>query len=197
MGARPLSSTAPALDWREIDGWFSDDDQRVYESLVRRYDSGRMVEVGCWKGRSLASVLPLCRELGYAYVGAVDTWEGSPSERDTYHAEARTVDVSAVFEHELRRRGLLDLVDVRIEQSLRAVSRYPDGSLDLVFLDADHDATAVTADVLAWLPKVSAGGTLAGHDIGWQSVREGLEAAGVEWALGDPAGRSSIWVVSV
>lgn len=188
-----MTTTADALDWRAIDGWFSDDDARVYQQLVGQYIEGRMVEVGCWKGRSLASVLPVCRRLDYIYVGAVDTWEGSPGERDTYHAEARTRDISAVFESELRKRGLRDLVTVHIMDSLTAAKAHADASLDLVFIDGDHAAEAVCADVLAWIPKIRPGGVIAGHDAGWESVQRGLEAANIPWVLADSEGRSSIW----
>jgi predicted O-methyltransferase YrrM len=45
-----------------------------------------------------------------------------------------------------------------------AASLFRDGSLDAVFLDADHSYESVCKDVAAWLPKVKAGGVLAGHD---------------------------------
>eukprot|EP00434_Breviolum_minutum_P042133 symbB.v1.2.037488.t1/scaffold5553.1/size25922/3 len=42
-----------------------------------------------------------------------------------------------------------------------------DESLDIVFLDARHDYEAVLDDVMAWKPKVRAGGILSGHDFSW------------------------------
>lgn len=41
-----------------------------------------------------------------------------------------------------------------------------DGSLDLVFIDADHSEGAVRADIAAWRGKVRRGGVIAGHDYG-------------------------------
>ncbi len=40
----------------------------------------------------------------------------------------------------------------------------PDGSLDFVFIDADHSYEAVKQDIAHWLPKVKAGGWIGGHD---------------------------------
>jgi predicted O-methyltransferase YrrM len=48
--------------------------------------------------------------------------------------------------------------------SLEAAALIPDGSLDLVFIDAAHDYPSVRADIDAWRPKVRAGGVLSGHD---------------------------------
>ncbi len=45
------------------------------------------------------------------------------------------------------------------------VSRYiEDGSLDFVFIDADHSYEAVRDDIRNWRPKVRRGGWLGGHD---------------------------------
>ena len=40
----------------------------------------------------------------------------------------------------------------------------PDGSLDFVYIDANHEQTFVTQDLRAWHPKVRAGGIMSGHD---------------------------------
>lgn len=39
-----------------------------------------------------------------------------------------------------------------------------DGSMDFVFIDADHSEPAVALDIARWQPKVKAGGWLGGHD---------------------------------
>ncbi len=40
----------------------------------------------------------------------------------------------------------------------------PDGSLDFIYVDADHKYASVIADLKAWGPKVRPGGTISGHD---------------------------------
>lgn len=47
-------------------------------------------------------------------------------------------------------------------RSVEAAKLYRDGSLDLVYIDADH--ARLSEDIDAWLPKVRDGGLLAGHD---------------------------------
>lgn len=48
--------------------------------------------------------------------------------------------------------------------SLDAANQVEDGSLDFVFIDADHSYEGCRADIEAWLPKVKHGGLLGGHD---------------------------------
>lgn len=48
--------------------------------------------------------------------------------------------------------------------SLEAATRFADGSLDFVYVDAAHDYESVKADLNAWFPKVSDRGIIAGHD---------------------------------
>lgn len=50
------------------------------------------------------------------------------------------------------------------ELSEDAVRLFPDGSLDFVYIDADHSFEGVSRDILLWQPKIKPGGILAGHD---------------------------------
>lgn len=52
------------------------------------------------------------------------------------------------------------------EDSAAAAAHFADGSLDFVYLDADHSEAGVLADLGAWALKVRPGGVLAGHDYG-------------------------------
>ncbi len=48
--------------------------------------------------------------------------------------------------------------------SVEAAATVPDGSLDFVYIDANHSFQYVVADIAAWLPKVRKGGIISGHD---------------------------------
>jgi glycosyltransferase involved in cell wall biosynthesis len=54
------------------------------------------------------------------------------------------------------------------KSSLAASKDVADESLDFIFLDGDHTAGAVAADVRAWWPKLKPGGMLSGHD--WENA---------------------------
>lgn len=48
--------------------------------------------------------------------------------------------------------------------SAASAAEIPDGSLDFVFIDADHSYEAVRRDIAAWRSKVTPGGWFGGHD---------------------------------
>lgn len=48
--------------------------------------------------------------------------------------------------------------------SVAAASQVADGSLDLVYIDAEHTYEAVRDDIAAWRTKVKPGGWIGGHD---------------------------------
>lgn len=54
--------------------------------------------------------------------------------------------------------------DVIRKFSVEASRDFKNGSLDFVYIDANHDFGHVVEDLVAWLPKVRSGGIIAGHD---------------------------------
>lgn len=83
--------------------------------------------------------------------------------------------------------------------SAKAAEAFSDGSLDFVFIDADHSYEGVSRDIQAWHPKVKAGGLLCGHDYANKNDPCGMEVkrAVDEWAvkLGKKVelGKDSTW----
>lgn len=65
--------------------------------------------------------------------------------------------------------------------SLEASHGFRDGQLDFVYLDANHSFDSVSADLLAWWPKVRAGGIVAGHD--FYERHDEYQNCGVESAV--------------
>eukprot|EP00928_Gymnodinium_smaydae_P075144 TRINITY_DN58143_c0_g1_i1.p1 TRINITY_DN58143_c0_g1~~TRINITY_DN58143_c0_g1_i1.p1 ORF type:complete len:479 (-),score=57.32 TRINITY_DN58143_c0_g1_i1:231-1667(-) len=47
-----------------------------------------------------------------------------------------------------------------------AAQRVPDGTVDMVFVDADHSYAATLKDIKLWYPKLRRGGVMGGHDFG-------------------------------
>lgn len=72
-----------------------------------------------------------------------------------------------------------------------AATRFPDGSLDVVFIDDDHSYEGCSQSIRSWLPKVRSGGILAGHDVGTAGVDRAVEEL-----LGDQVanGPDAVWV---
>jgi predicted O-methyltransferase YrrM len=152
-------------------GWFSDEEAQIYRGLVQRIHHGIIVEIGVWQGRSLQAILDVCRDNNNR-VFAIDNW--NPPADDPDYAEARDADIYAIFLRNLERLGHTATVEVIRDESVRAAARFADGSVDLLFLDADHNYEAVKRDIYAWLPKLKDHSCLCGHDY---TFREGVRQA--------------------
>jgi hypothetical protein len=145
-----------------------------------------VVEVGVFRGRSLIFLAEELGKLGAkALVIGVDPGEGlfgpgSPKQGPHLgHAypgfEGPSHDeLMANVQRTERDRALSVRVLILKQTSVDASLEIPNGLLDLVFLDGDHEPEAVRADVEAWWPKIARGGILAGHDYGhyaWPGVK--------------------------
>ncbi len=138
-------------------GWMGSAEGLAYRALVRRAGP-RVVEVGCWLGRSTSYVARATSQLI-----CVDHFSGSTDRyHDAYHETLASTDVRGAFERHMRHLGAE--VELMAMDSPLAARRFADGSLDLVFLDGSHDEDAVRKDIAAWWPKLRPGGILAGHD---------------------------------
>jgi predicted O-methyltransferase YrrM len=167
-GTPPVREGAYAHPVPEIEGWMTN------RELDWLYEQGKtyrtIAEIGCWFGRSTHALLsgnfekwgPLGR------IVAVDHFLGSPAERETNHAFAKTGNVQDEF---IKNCGGFDNLHLLPMDSQAAAA---ETWVDLVFLDGDHTAEGVLSDLRAWYPKVRPGGMIAGHDINEESVRAAL-----------------------
>jgi hypothetical protein len=119
-------------------------------------DPTRGAELGAHTGKFTEQMLSRYRRLN---IYAVDTWITRPM-YETYDF----LEVRRQFDR--RMRPFASRVRVLHMDTLAAAAYVPDGSLDFVFIDADHSYEAVSADIDAWRGKVKPGGILCGHDYG-------------------------------
>lgn len=61
------------------------------------------------------------------------------------------------------------------EPSIEAAKRFADGSLDFVYIDANHSYPAVKEDITIWTPKVRSGGIVSGHDYQLEEVIKAVD----------------------
>lgn len=127
----------------------------LYAMQVRRASDGaHFVEVGCWKGRSACCMaVEIINSQKRIRFDCVDVWY----EDYVYQEFLRNIEpVKSIIK------------PIRIDSVIGA-TRYPDRSLDFVFIDGDHSYDGVMRDLVAWIPKVKVGGILAGHDYEWNA----------------------------
>ncbi|TRW82882.1 class I SAM-dependent methyltransferase [Mycolicibacterium sp. 018/SC-01/001] len=184
----------PVRSWEDIPGWFQW--RSGQEEAVETFGAGdRIVEVGCYLGRSICSLAELASGRDLVIVG-VDTARGSgPEGRGGTNAHAPAVShgggtLAGLLHRNLIACGAADQVQLLISDSLAAAALFADESLAWVHLDARHDYDSVCADIIAWLPKVRPGGWLSGDDYDeWQwpgvvqAVADTLDGA-APWSKG-------------
>lgn len=148
------------------ENWFTY--PNLYSFFVNSLPSGsKIVEVGCWKGKSVAYLaVEIVNSGKNIKVDAVDTWNGSPSEKP--HMNDVYVKSNTLYNLFLSNiSSLSHIINPVRMTSVDAAKTYEDNSLDVVFIDAGHTYECVKEDIAAWLPKVKSGGWLAGHDYPW------------------------------
>lgn len=129
-----------------------------FPAILHRMGATRVAEVGVWKGAYsawLASRLPT------ATVLAIDPWATYPTWKDPRNR----LDLMAAVEAEASDRlGRYPNVRILKQTSVAAAALITDGTLDFVYIDANHGKAAVLEDITTWTPKLRPGGILAGHD---------------------------------
>ena len=137
--------------------------------IRRRFGNGavRMAEVGCLAGRTSARLLEALPGLT---LSMVDRW-APPDPGSGYVASGDPAakltagDFERSYASAARNTAFAgDRCELFRAESADAAATFPDGSLDVVYLDADHTAEGVARDLAAWAPKVRPGGILCGHD---------------------------------
>ncbi len=179
--------------------------EELPELLNRRGLVGTGVELGVREGAF--SELLLDRWRGARLV-SVDPWSAAGDEYvDVANVEqARHDELHAETRARLARFGARS--EIWRTTSTAAAPRIPDGSLDLVYVDARHDEASVREDLEHWFGKLRPGGVMAGHDyvdgdlpegvFGVRSAVDGFFGARglrVHHTLGDPPWVS--WLVLV
>jgi hypothetical protein len=102
-----------------------------------------------WRGEKLYSVDPWRAEIDLN--GDYENWS---QER-----------IDAVYEAVVRRLAPYGArSEILRETSVEAAGRFPDRTLDFVYIDAAHDVDSVREDIAAWFPKMRPGGIISGHD---------------------------------
>jgi hypothetical protein len=136
-------------------GWTTEKELQFLHEMAQ--NASEIVEIGSWKGQSTKVLL----DASQGVVHAVDHFNGSPTDESKGFAQVQ--DVYAQF---LENVGHYENLKVHRMSSMDAVSEFEDGSIDMVWIDADHSHEGCSKDIDAWLPKVKNGGLICGHDYG-------------------------------
>jgi len=161
----------PAID--AIPGWLSPGQERcLYDLAAGLPNDGRILEIGCYLGRSSAAIASACRGTS-KHIFCMDTFCGNDS--DFVNGENSISwegdDFFGVYDANLRKAGLRSFVTPLRGMSHDLVACWCE-PLDMLFIDAGHEYEDVLRDVELYFPFVKQGGIVALHDVtpGWPGV---------------------------
>lgn len=151
--------------WQEVEGFF--DYPYIYGPAADGATNGAtLVEVGSWLGQSMAFLAQRLKARNWTgTLVSVDTFKGEANQ-PAHYAEVAACggSIRAKFEQNMRDCGVAEMVTIIESDSALAADSFADASVDFCFIDAAHDYASVVRDLLAWTPKIKAGGVIAGHD---------------------------------
>jgi SAM-dependent methyltransferase len=102
----------------------------------------------------------LCREIPDATIYSIDPWQHYP-----VHKNFRPAWVyETLYQQACARLAPYDNSRIIRKTSTEASADFADGSLDFVFIDADHRFQHIANDIANWSRKVKIGGIISGHD---------------------------------
>ena len=139
--------------------WSEHNSVRGLHALVMQFFKPhfKMVEVGSLEGISTL-LFANCVDTVYS----VDCYDykvpetGRIPEHDQMFVEAERMFIE-------RTKDVPNIIKIK-KTSVMAAKDFPDGSLDAVYIDAEHDEDSVREDIKTWRPKIKPGGILSGHD---------------------------------
>lgn len=114
-------------------------------------------EIGVWMGLYSEQ---LCRVNPGLHLTCVDAWTEYQLYHEKKNDQAR-LDAAYVEATDRLRPFACTILRMSSEDGAAMV---PDGSLDFVYLDANHAEAYVRQDLELWTPKVRRGGCVSGHD---------------------------------
>jgi hypothetical protein len=102
----------------------------------------------------------LCEQNPGVHLYCVDMWKVYPFYRDYSNNQGK---LDRYHEEWTQRMKPYNATAIN-KSSMEAVKDFADGSLDFVYIDANHELPFVVQDIFYWSRKVRAGGIISGHD---------------------------------
>lgn len=101
----------------------------------------------------------LCKANPDSTIYGLDAWKAYKGYRD--HVTQEKLD--RFYESTMKRMAPYNWYPVR-RFSMDALDDFEDGSLDWVYIDANHELPYILNDIIGWARKVRRGGIVSGHD---------------------------------
>ena len=172
---------------KQIEGWMNEVELKWLSEQAQLHK--RIVEVGSFLGRSTKALAATS-----GTVWAIDTFLGSPEHQETIKGRGEDFLFDA-FKTNLAEEIAAGRVKPMRMTSLEASVVLANEKFDMIFIDASHDYKDVKADIAAWIPRLSPGGIICGHDYANRTSRGLEEAVRESLPLAQVVPGGSIWYI--
>lgn len=137
---------------------------KVLTNLINNYDLKTFVEVGTAEGKNLSFILDNTEIPEIWVIDPYEFYDGYDEENDVNAGKQKIQD-----NYEKAKETVLsnDCVTHIRQRSTEAVSTFKNESIDIIFVDANHEYDYVMEDLKLWWPKVVSGGFMVIHDYTW------------------------------
>ena len=173
----------------DLQGWGSQ--HEIFERLIDELRPNSIIELGSWKGASAVHMARLCRARRLnCTILCIDTWLGGRylyAELDQHPELLPTAGRLRLFEQFLTNVKRLELTDIitpmpSTTSDAAGTLRKSDVAVDLVYVDASHEAEDVAKDLRVYWDVVRPGGVLFGDDYApaWPGVVKAVDAFAAE-----------------
>jgi SAM-dependent methyltransferase len=151
--------------------------EMVRDRLLGSLPKGGVVaEIGVWEGNFSTKILDLCapKELHL-----IDPWQYMPEFSNTGFGRKKNEHLMEVKYQEVVTKFADDArVKIHRATSKDALEAMPDGSLDWVYIEGNHNAPYIDNDLEICLRKVKPDGIISGDDFNWQAEASGAPVKG-------------------
>ncbi len=165
--------------YQNIHGWF--DYEECFQIAVDTCpENGKIVELGCWKGKSSSFLITEALKSGKNIdLNFVDTWAGSPEHLDPSegaYEEGLVEDPDFVYKIFQDNINKIDYPkNILRMHTFKASKLFENNSIDFLFIDTAHEFKHVEKEISLWYPKVKSGGIIAGHDYFYPGVMRAVK----------------------
>jgi hypothetical protein len=145
---------------------------RLRDRMLGGLPKGAVVaEIGVWEGFFSGRIMEICQP---KELHLIDPWLYMPEFTNTGFGRKKNEHLMEQKWHDVVAR-FKDQPQVKVHRGLSEVvlGGMPDGSLDWVYIDANHNEPFIGNDLALCLRKVKHDGIIAGDDFNWQSDQSG------------------------
>lgn len=154
---------------KEIDGWLLlKESTQLFKIASNLRDRPIVCEIGVWKGKS-SYVLSSAIKNKDGKLYSIDPFNGAGDRisKIIYKKEMGLLDKSlrGNFQDMIKKYELSDIIEMIPKTSDNALKFFKEKTIDLLFIDGNHDYDSVKRDYINWSKFIPVGGKIVIHDV--------------------------------